>query len=249
LQVECSLPISQNVIPPEVRDEGISRRSKQFPADRTLLDGFLNLRDQSWRSRLPVRLDGKNASQNIPTIHFGPIASGDKVVASRAEADKIRALQSNAIAIEMESAGVASAAFSALKKVGFITVRSIYGFADNAKHDNWQNYSASAAASCLRSFIESRPVAISEGAWPKPQPPLQKPNPFEVRKKLFEELCNAVDMEDFKNFCFLLGVDIDELPGEKKSSRVRELILLFERRKQLSLLMPAFTEFRSNNKE
>ena len=43
----------------------------------------------------------------------------------------------------------------------------------------------------------------------------------------------------------VLGVDVDELPGEKKSARVRELILLFERRKQIDALEDAFNDFNS----
>lgn len=232
----------------KVGEDGISRRNKQFLADRTLLDGFLNLNDNSWRTRLPARPDGKSADETIPKIHIGPIASGEKVIASAKEADSIRMLQPNVIAVEMESAGVASAAFSTLKKIGFITVRSICDFADNVKNDNWQTYAACSSASCLRAFIESRPVAPSEGAWPNQPIAPTKADIIELRKRLFNELCKAVDMEDFKNFCFLLGVDIDELPGEKKSARVRELILLFERRNEIDLLLSAFKEFSANDR-
>ncbi|MEY9406494.1 hypothetical protein ABH989_000960 [Bradyrhizobium ottawaense] len=49
-------------------------------------------------------------------------------------------------------------------------------------------------------------------------------------------------MEEFKNLCFLLGVDIDEIPGDRKSARVRELILLFERRDTLHVLEEAVDE-------
>jgi hypothetical protein len=61
----------------------------------------------------------------------------------------------------------------------------------------------------------------------------------ERRKTLFDHLCGALDHEEFKNFCFLIGVAIDELPGDRKSSQVRELILLFERRGQLAVLESA----------
>lgn len=246
------IAISESIVYYElakVREDGISRRSKQFPADRTLLDGFLNLRDSSWRARLPTRPDGKSATSTIPKIHVGPIASGEKVIASRSEAEKIKALQPNVIAVEMESAGVASAAFGALKKIGFITVRAICDFADNLKNDNWHSYAARSAASCLRAFIESRPVPLSEGAWPERLAVPKRADGLDRRKQLFTEFCRAVDMDDFKNFCFLLGVDVDELPGDKKSSRVRELILLFERRGEIDLLASAFSEFRANDKD
>ena len=226
----------------KARAAGIERRNRQFPSDRTLVGGMLSLTGSEWRHRLPPRPDGRAASDVLPRIHVGPIASGEKVIAAVEEADRLRAGQSNLIAVEMESAGVASAAFSALKKVGFLTVRAICDFAD-AKNDNsWQEYAAGAAASCLRAFIESRPVAPSEGRWPSRTSRIASARPggsVEHRKRLFDHLCSAFDVEEFKNFCFLLGVDVDELPGDRKSSQVRELILLFERRRQLSVLESA----------
>lgn len=230
--------------PGKVSGALIEPRNRQFLADRTLLDGLLNVQDTRWKSTLPERPDGKPSSAVLPRIHIGPIASGEKVIASVKETQRLLSIQRNLIGIEMESAGVASAAFSALKKIGFITVRAICDFADNQKNDNWHSYAAHAAAACVRAFIESRPVGPSEGRWPTPAT-VPKRDSLERRKKLFDDLCSAMDMEDFKSFCFVLGVDVDELPGEKKSSRVRELILLFERREQIDALEAAFIDFNS----
>lgn len=226
----------------KLRSSGLERRNRQFPSDRTLIAGMLNLTDTKWRKRLPPRPDGVAPSDSQPRIHVGPIASGEKVIAAAEEAGRLRQGQPNLIAVEMESAGVASVAFGALKRVGFLTVRAICDFADEMKHDNWQEYAAGAAASCLRAFIQSRPVAPSAGGWPSTVPAgAIAPSDASVghRKRLFDRLCSAFDHEEFKNFCFLIGVDIDELPGDRKSSHVRELILLFERRRQLVVLESA----------
>ena len=235
--------------PGKVRDSSVEPRNRQFLADRTLLDGLWNIQDTSWKNSLPERPDGKPASAELPRIHVGPIASGEKVIASADEAERLLSTQRNLIGIEMESAGVASAAFSALKKVGFITIRAVCDFADNQKNDNWHSYATHAAAAFVRAFIESRPIGPSEGHWPKSPTVTEPPqtDPLKKRKALFDDLCSAMDMEDFKSFCFVLGVDVDELPGEKKSARVRELILLFERRKQIDALEDAFTDFNSIN--
>lgn len=226
----------------KVRGSGVEHRTRHFQSDRTLIGRMLNLTDSEWRTRLPPRPDGKAPTKVLPCIHVGPIASGEKVIAAVEEADRLRQGQANLIAVEMESAGVASAAFSALKKVGFLTVRAICDFADAKKDDSWQEYAASAAASCLRAFIESRPVAPSEGGWPSTMSvvaPVPSQVSTERRRKLFDHLCSALDREEFKNFCFLIGIDIDELPGDRKSSQVRELILLFERRGQVAVLESA----------
>jgi len=222
----------------KVCEAGVEYRNKQFQSDRSLLDGLLNLRDSTWKDRLPSRPAGSSR----PQIHFGPIASGEKVIASDTAASQLLASHRELIAVEMESAGVASAAFSATKRIGFLTVRAICDFADQSKDDNWHEYAAHSAASCLRAFLENRPVAPSEGSWPKQTiTPMATPEVIsvEVRQHLFSTLKDAVDMEEFKNLCFLIGIDVDELPGDRKSARIRELILLFERRHEIHVLKSA----------
>jgi hypothetical protein len=93
--------------------------------------------------------------------------------------------------------------------------------------------------------LEASPIARSEGTWPQIGSPILaiKPqNSIALRKKLFDQICAAFDMEEFKNLCFFIGVDVDELPGDRKSSRVRELILLFERQGQLEVLQDATSD-------
>ena len=237
----------------KIRSNEQERRSRHFQADPSLLDGVLNLTSSDWKTRLPPIPDATPADRTRPRMHIGPIASGEKVVAAIDAVHRLRAFQKDLIAIEMESAGVASAAFSAVKKVGFLAIRAICDFADGAKNDCWQEYAAYSAASFLRSYIESRPVPLSEGEWPRvvapavPRvvAPAKMPNSrtsVAERKRLFDQLCSAFDMEEFKNLCFLLGVDVDELSGDRKSARVRELILLFERRSSLEVLEEAVFE-------
>lgn len=246
--------VSDSVIyyePGKVCKTGIEYRNKQFHADRSLFNGLLNLRGAGWKMRLPPRPDGKDASHSWPQLHFGPIASGEKVIACSIEADRLRAMHRKLIAVEMESAGVASAAFSAIKRIGFLTVRAICDFADETKHDNWHEYAAHSAASCLRAFLENRPVGPSEGNWPdtsKTAVLAPRTDCVEMRRRLFETLKNAVDKEEFNNFCFLIGVDVDELPGDRKSAWIRELILLFERRQEIHVLESAMAELISENK-
>ena len=58
---------------------------------------------------------------------------------------------------------------------------------------------------------------------------------IEKRQGIFNKLKESFDLEDFNNFCFLIGVDFDELAGQKKSSKIRELILYFERRDKIEI--------------
>jgi nucleoside phosphorylase/tetratricopeptide (TPR) repeat protein len=225
--------------------EKTTPRNKQFPSDQTLLNSLLNFTNSSWRLTLPSRPDGKKTNNILPKVHIGPFASGEKIIASLNTVNSLKKYQSNLIAIEMESAGVASAAFSALKKIGFISIRAICDFADSSKNDKWHEYAAKAATSYLRAFLASRPVAFSEGRWPSLEVSTQitkSTDSLKIRYHLFESICKAVDMEEFKNFCFLIGVDFDELSGDRKSAYVRELILLFERRNKIDSLLDAVSE-------
>jgi hypothetical protein len=141
------------------------------------------------------------------------------------------------------------AALSALRKIGFIVIRSICDFADERKSDYWQQYAASAAASFLRSLLMNRPVSPSSGKWPSLTTktiPTQPGNTTVIRRKLYNQLCQSLDMEEFKNFCFLLGVDVDELPGDRKSARARELILLFERKGKIEELASTLRDMLTN---
>ncbi|MFI0608773.1 MAG: hypothetical protein ACH37Z_12905 [Anaerolineae bacterium] len=233
----------------KIRPSDLDRRSRHFPADPSLLDGVVNLSSSAWRRRLPPRPDGAMSSNVIPRIHIGSIASSDNVIATIEAIRDLQSTQANLIAVEMDSAGVASAAFSAVKKVGFLTIRAICDFADAAKYDNWHVYAAESAASYLRDLVESHPVPLSEGTWPMATAPVEVKGgqvALTQRKKLFDQLCVAYDMEEFKNLCFLLNVDIDDLPGDRKSARIRELILLFERRKSLVILEEAVNEYADN---
>lgn len=213
--------------------DGIEQRSKHFPCDPSMLNSARTMVKNEWRLRLPKRPDGQLPSITYPNVHFGPLASGEKAIASVDAVINSLKYKPNLIAVEMGSAGVASAALSALRKIGFIAVRSICDFADETKSDNWQPYAAAAAAAFLRSLLMHQPVSPSTGKWPSLTEETILPKMVDttvMRRELYNQLCKGLDMEEFKNFCFLLGVDVDELPGDRKSARARELILLFERR-------------------
>lgn len=59
---------------------------------------------------------------------------------------------------------------------------------------------------------------------------LQKP-------RLFELLTERCDEEEIRTFCFKLGLDYDDLRGDSKKSKARELIDYLSRRERLSELV------------
>jgi nucleoside phosphorylase/ActR/RegA family two-component response regulator len=180
-------------------------------------------------------------------VHFGPIASGEKVYANTAAVKRLLRLHPKIVGIEMESAGAASAALSAVEKTGFFAVRAISDFADAKKDDTAHARAAIAAATWLANFLRTSPVPALGPVTAILKTPIVLPAPApDTRVVLFTEMTKRLDNEDFKTLCFILGVDVDELPGEKKSARVRELILHFERREELEKLAGIWATFPQN---
>ena len=82
-----------------------------------------------------------------PVIHYGIIASGNSLVRSAAERDRIVGLmQEPCICFEMEAAGMMNS-FPAL------VVRGISSYADSHKNDQWQHYAAMTAAAFTKEFL------------------------------------------------------------------------------------------------
>jgi nucleoside phosphorylase len=79
-------------------------------------------------------------------VHFGPIASGDIVVASSHLVESLLSMNSLLIGIEMEAAGVAAAVAHSNTLVELIEIRGVADLADEHKADEWVNRSCYAAA-------------------------------------------------------------------------------------------------------
>ncbi|KAL8301465.1 hypothetical protein RB593_000327 [Gaeumannomyces tritici] len=89
------------------------------------------------------RLQGPNPP--TPEVHFGLIASGDKVMKSAKHRDKI-IKDHNVVAFEMESAGVWDA-------IPCVVIKGVCDYADSHKAKSWQNRAAAAAAACMKAFL------------------------------------------------------------------------------------------------
>jgi adenosylhomocysteine nucleosidase len=101
-------------------------------------------RDGGWLSRLP-------ADASVPRVHFGPIAAGERVIDSRISPDALWLHEhyNDAIAVEMEAAGVAQASHLN-DSLPMAVVRGISDPADGTKvaadRAGWQRRAASRAA-------------------------------------------------------------------------------------------------------
>ncbi|KAL8310334.1 hypothetical protein RB597_010258 [Gaeumannomyces tritici] len=89
------------------------------------------------------RLQGPNPP--TPGVHFGLIASGDKVIKSARHRDKI-IRDHNVVAFEMESAGVWDV-------IPCVVIKGVCDYADSHKAKSWQKRAAAAAAACMKAFL------------------------------------------------------------------------------------------------
>lgn len=102
----------------------------------------------------------QNMDSVKPLIHFGLMASGDTVMKSGEERDRIAA-EEDVIAFEMEGAGV-------WDNFPCIVIKGVCDYADSHKSKKWQAYAAVTAAACTKAFLNEW---ISLAKRPQVSPP------------------------------------------------------------------------------
>ena len=105
-----------------------------------------------WSRRMQVSRPEPPSDQS-PKVHYGVVASGEKVVADSQLMAELASSWSRLVAIEMEAYGTVLAANQASNPPGVLMVKSLCDWADESKNDNWQEYAADAAASFTISLL------------------------------------------------------------------------------------------------
>ena len=94
-----------------------------------------------------------------PNLHIGPIASGNIVAASTAFLEEVRRINRKFVAIDMEAAGVTSAATERTHRIPWLVLRGVSDRGDEHKTDLdnqdqvWRRYSVRNAVRFLRSLL------------------------------------------------------------------------------------------------
>lgn len=95
-----------------------------------------------------------------PVIHYGLMASGDRVIKSAVKARDIVGSVGDLLCFEMEAAGIAS-------EFPCAVIRGISDYADSHKNDGWQHYAAATAAACAKELLSYLdPVQVRAEASP-----------------------------------------------------------------------------------
>ncbi|KAL3470213.1 hypothetical protein BJX99DRAFT_239890 [Aspergillus californicus] len=87
---------------------------------------------------------------DAPFLHYGLIASSNKVVKDAKIRDSI-AQKQNILCFEIEAAGF-------MDKLQPLVIRGICDYCDSHKNEKWQNYAALAAAAYAKSFLSAIPT-------------------------------------------------------------------------------------------
>ncbi|GHC95308.1 hypothetical protein GCM10007079_46870 [Nocardiopsis terrae] len=149
-------------------DDGLKARPRAWESPHEISQTAAHLaRTGSWDRFTP-------AERPRPRVHFGPIAAGEVVQNSRVshEAEWIRQTFNDALAVEMEGAGIAQAGHLSATPVA--VVRGISDRADGAKATEadrkWQPIAAANAAAfaleLATELIEAEPPSMRENSTP-----------------------------------------------------------------------------------
>jgi nucleoside phosphorylase len=81
-----------------------------------------------------------------PVIHYGGIASGNKVMRNGSERDRISKELGGVLCFEMEAAGL-------MNILSCLVIRGICDYSDSHKNKNWQPYAAAVAAAYTKELL------------------------------------------------------------------------------------------------
>lgn len=213
-------------------DQGFENRPQVFRSTARWIEAAKNLNAEGWTPNITVLRPDEATGRNTSQIHFGVVASGQKVIKDQAPLDAISSLFTNLVGVEMEGIGAAAASFDRFHPVEFLLVKAICDWADPEKNDKWQPYAAEAAADCLAQIIrrvEAAELATQNAASSTPQflpvPP----------KVIFTQRLG----ESWEELADILQIPVYEKATFPKGNEPRRIWEWAERRGQIENLVSA----------
>lgn len=131
--------------------DGKQTRTRQLPSSVALLTSAKNYKGTDWQTAIAIP---NQAVSHHPQVYFGPIGSGEKVIADNETLPMLLQNCPELLAVAMEGAGVARAVMH-YEHSNFLEIRGISDFADPQKNDDWQEYAANAAAAFLLAWVRA----------------------------------------------------------------------------------------------
>ncbi|MCQ3930843.1 MAG: hypothetical protein DPW16_10325 [Chloroflexi bacterium] len=228
--------ISEQIVDYElgkVTSEGLYHRWSVYRSDAQLLNQLSNFRDTNWVRLIHINRPDSNTIS--PKVHVGVVLSGNKVIADENVAYTLRSVWNRALAVEMESAGIAAAIYQTPHSPSFIIIKGICDYADSSKNDLWQPYAAAVAAAYTIGFLMS--FSHESTALPALETEHRKLEDIIEFRILRLAISAGFDIEELKVMCADLGIDWEEVAGKGKTMWIVELIKYVERRSRIQDLL------------
>jgi nucleoside phosphorylase len=143
----------------KIKETETERRFEVLHPARLLIEKARHLPPQKWTldTRILPRPDG-TSKRVVPKIHFGVVASGEKVIADIITVPELQSSWVKLIGVEMESFGTALAVYQSGSVPAMLMVKGICDWANPEKNDEWQAYAADVAAAYVVNFLRSQPI-------------------------------------------------------------------------------------------
>ncbi|KAK6337487.1 hypothetical protein TWF730_002886 [Orbilia blumenaviensis] len=153
--------------PPRVLLTALSALETNHPLYGSKVPKYLHEMETKWPGLKPKYTRSESLKDPVSTsdevrrgtqIHYGLIASGNKVIKDSEQRDRLnKDLGGNVLCVEMEAAG--------LVDFPCIVIRGICDYADAEKKDDWQEYAAAVAAAYAKELLGNvRTCAIKDEA-------------------------------------------------------------------------------------
>ncbi|MET8996477.1 hypothetical protein [Amycolatopsis sp. NPDC004169] len=128
----------------KVRPHEVERRYEVVQPSWKLLQAARGLAPREWALDVAASRPDGHGGRVVPCAHFGPVFSGEKIVADETTVPELRKAWPKAVGLEMEAFGAGIAAYRGHPE--FLMVKAVSDFADPAKGDDWHAYAAESAA-------------------------------------------------------------------------------------------------------
>jgi nucleoside phosphorylase len=209
-----------------VSQTGVIRRYDVLRPAHVLLEAARNLQPVSWAFNVREPRPDTSTGRVIPQVHFGVVASGEKVIADENFLPELTSSWSRLAAVEMEGYGVALAAYQAETAPGLLLVKAICDWADSKKNDRWQEYAADVAASFTIALLKSHPFQASA----KPQAIREDPPKYKGTSKI--TLCRRMG-NDWKDLADYFDIPLHYRDGFTRGRECQDIWEWLERRSKL----------------
>ncbi|KAF5672509.1 ankyrin repeat-containing protein [Fusarium heterosporum] len=144
--------------------------------------------------RLQRQIHRKPRKDETPQVHFGTLASGNRVMRDGIMRDRVSNELGGVLCFEMEAAGL-------MNSFPCLVIRGICDYADSHKNKTWQPYAAATAAACAKEILLMTPTTE--------KPKFRRKTNNKDIKEMQEKLTDSMDMDSAGAFLSMLSPTLD----------------------------------------